>query len=191
MRRTAQLVAVLTTFVIGLAGCASGFPDDVAGGEATDDGGGALVPEDTPTGQARTETEQAESGTAALQPCELLTAEDLTALDLPTTEKEARNLGPARGCQWQKPHSDEPGHTVTLGIMDELSIDEVVSDTDPKPLTVGSHEAMRYTAGGSCGIAMAVTESSRVDVLGTSDGDLKRGCKVAKRAAKLVEQHLP
>jgi hypothetical protein len=189
VRRTAQFLAVLATCAIGLAGCASGSADDAARGEAAD---GGIFPEDPPSAQERAEsTEQAASGTSALQPCELLTAKDLAALDLPT-ETEEISLGAARGCQWQKPHSDEPGHTVTLAIMDALSIDEVVSDTAPKPLTVGSHDAMRYTDGaGGCGISIAVTESSRVDVFGTSDGNLKRGCKVVKRAAELVEQHLP
>jgi Protein of unknown function (DUF3558) len=189
VRRTAQLAAVLAACVIGLAGCASGSAGGAADGEAAD----GVFPEDSASAQERAEpTEQVESGTSALQPCELLTAEDLTALDLPT-ETEEISLGPARGCQWQRPHTaDKVGGTVTLAIMDALSIDEVVSDTAPKPLTVGSHDAMRYTDGaGGCGISIAVTESSRVDVFGTSDGNLKRGCKIAKRAAELVEQHLP
>lgn len=190
VRHTALLVAVFAICVIGLAGCAPGSAGGAAGAEGTDDG---VFPEDSPSAQEGAEpTEQAKSGTSALQPCELLTAEDLAALDLPT-ETEEISLGAARGCQWQRPHTaDKVGGTVTLAIMDALSIDEVVSHTNPKPLTVGSHDAMRYTDSiGGCGISIAVTESSRVDVFGTSDGNLKRGCKIAKRAAELVEQHLP
>jgi hypothetical protein len=124
----------------------------------------------------------------------VLTPQDLAALDVPAEPNDDGRLGGARYCRWQKPHSDTPGHTVGVGIFDELGIgeDEITSNTEPQPRTVGAHQAMQYTGGaGVCVVAIGVTESSRVDVSGVSDGDMKRACKVAKKAAKLVEPHLP
>jgi hypothetical protein len=118
---------------------------------------------------------------------------DLAALDVPTEPNhEDGRLGAARYCEWQKPSSDAPGHTIGVGIFDDLSIDEVVSEDEPVALKVGSHEAVQHRGTlGTYGVSIQVTESSLVDVLGTAQGNFKRGCKFAKEAAKLVEQHLP
>jgi hypothetical protein len=181
------VVTAIATLAIGLSGCSSETPGSAVPG-ATDGGGGAPPStDDTATPPSTEPSEDEDGGTAALEPCELLTAEDLTALGLPTDENQERDVGPARGCQWQASGS----HTVTVGVIDELGLDNVVSDTDVEQLTVGSHDAVRYSSGGTCGVAIAVTDSSRVDVLGTANGDMTRGCQVANQAAELVEPHLP
>ena len=188
MRRTALIVTFAAALAVGLAGCSSETPGDASPTENTGGENVPSFPEDTPTDEETTEPSEGDSGTADLQPCELLTAEDLAALGLPAEPLEEGELGPARTCQWQTSGS----HTVTVGVIDEFGIDEVQSENPPEPTTVGSHDAVRYEGlGGTCGVAIAVTESSRVDVLGIAGGDLAKGCDHASQAAALVEPKLP
>ncbi len=131
-------------------------------------------------------TDDPDSGTADLQPCDLLSAQDLTALGLPGCGVE-RDVGPARSCQWQTSGS----HTVSVGVIDELGIDGVRSDSTPAPLDVGSHRPVQYVGVlGTCAVAIEVTDSSRVDVLGSAGGDMTKACGFANQAAELVEPKL-
>ncbi|OLF07920.1 DUF3558 domain-containing protein [Actinophytocola xanthii] len=187
MRRTALLVTAAAMLVFGLVGCSEETAGDP--GASGDNGGLTDVPsfpEDTATSEAPTQPSEAESGTTDLQPCELLTDAEMAQLSLGAGNEA--EIGPARRCQWQASGQ----HTVTVGVIDELGIDEVVSTTEPEPTTVGGHDAVRYsTAGGVCALAIAVTESSRVDVSGVAGGDMTKACTVATRAAELVEPKLP
>lgn len=186
MKRSALLVAV-TALAIGLAGCSSETPGNATPGDDANGGSVPSFPEGSTTTDTPPETSTGGSGTADLQPCDLLSAEDLSALDLPASGEE-NELGPARTCQWQTSGS----HTVSVGVIDELGIDDVQSDSPPEPVTVGSHDAVQYVGVvGTCGVAIAVTESSRVDVLGTAGGDMTKACEVANQAAELVEPKLP
>lgn len=186
VRRSALLVTAIA-FAFALVGCSSETPGDARAG---DDGGDASVPafpEDPSTGETTSEPDEEEAGTADLEPCDLLEAQDLTALGLPS-ENDQQDIGPARGCQWQASGS----HTVTIGVIDELGIGEVQSQTTPEPKTVGGHDAVQYTGGaGVCAVAIAVSDSSRVDVSGVAGGDMTRACQVANQAAELVEPKLP
>jgi Protein of unknown function (DUF3558) len=186
VRHTAPLIAVVAACAIALVGCSSETPGEANPGDSTD---GGSVPSFEETGSTETPTEPSEdpgSGTGDLEPCELLSAQDASALGLPGQGEES-DVVSSRGCQWQTSGS----HTVTIGLFEDAGIGDVVSDTSPKPLTVGSHDAVEYTGGGTCGVAIAVTDSSRVDVLGTAGGDLTRACQVANQAAELVEPKLP
>ena len=184
MRRTALIV----TLAACLAGCSSELPGEASPMEPAGGGNVPSITDGTCSGEESAEPSEAESGTAELEPCELLTVEELTELGLPSVPVDEGELGPARRCQWQASGS----HTVSVGIMDELSIDQVQSENPPRPLTVGSHDAVEYEGVlGTCGVAIAVTDSSRVDVLGTAGGDLAKGCDHANQTAKLVEPKLP
>lgn len=190
MRRTALVAVTAALLVTGLVGCSSETPGAATpGGTPTAEPGGDGLPSfpetDTTTGSSST-TDGSGAGTEGLAACDLLTSAELGDLGLPPAG-EQRDVGPARGCQWQTSGS----HTLTVGVLDDLGTGEVVADATPEPLTVGSHQAVRYTSGGTCGMSVAVTDSSRVDVLGTAGGDLARACDVADQAARLVEPKLP
>ncbi|MCT2585923.1 DUF3558 domain-containing protein [Actinophytocola gossypii] len=172
---------------VGLSGCSSETPGNAS---PTENSGGNTpsFPEDSPTDEETTSPSESESGTTGLEPCELFTEQDLAALGLPSEPKEEEELGPARSCYWQTSGS----HLVGVGIIDELGIDQVQSETPPEPLTVGSHDAVQYTGAlDVCAVSIAVTDSSRVDVSSVAGGDMAKACDHAKQAAELVEPKLP
>jgi hypothetical protein len=188
VRRTALIVTFAAALAVGLAGCSSETPGNATPTETADGGSTPSFPDGTPTGEETTAPSDGDSGTADLEPCDLLTAEELTALGLPSEPFEEGELGPARRCQWQA----SGGNGLDVAVMDDLGIDEVQSENTPRPLTIGSHDAAEYDGVlGTCVVAMAVTDSSRVDVLGTAGGDMNKACDVANQAAKLVEPKLP
>jgi hypothetical protein len=67
-----------------------------------------------------------------------------------------------------------------------------VSKTKPRDLRIGSHAARQGTGGiSTCVVVLGVSETSRVDAVSTANGDVPKACRVAKRAAVLVEPKLP
>jgi uncharacterized protein DUF3558 len=177
------LVPVVAALALALAGCSQETPGDATAGGSTGKltlpGGNTEEPTETST------AEGGDSGTADLQPCDLLTSAEQAQFQLgPGAEDE---VGPARTCQWQS-----SGQTVTIGVIDALGLDQVQSSGPKTPMKVGSHDAVQYTGGvASCAVAIAVTDTSRVDVAGAAGGDEAKACSVAKQAAALVEPKLP
>ncbi len=181
----APLVAVVAVLAVCLAGCSQQTPGDATAADATNrptiptgDTSTAPPPESTGSGTG--------SGTAALRPCDLLSSADQATFDVgPGVEEK---IGSARACQWQA----SGRHTITVGIFDDLGLDDVVSSGATTPMKVGSHAAVQASGGVStCAIAIGVTDSSRVDVSGVAGGDMTAACAVAKQAAELVEPKLP
>lgn len=192
MKRTAPPMLVLVTCFLGIVGCAAESSGNASADDPKDwwssDGSDVTQFPETSSAAPTASSPQVESGTAALQPCELLTAEDLAALGLPSLPRDKGPMGPARHCQWQTSGS----HTVSVGVTDDLDIDQVQSEKPPAPLAVGSHDAVQYVGlAGTCGVAIAVTDSSRVDVLRVAGGDMTKACNHANQAAELVETKLP
>lgn len=181
------LVPVVTLLALGLVGCSETTPGTAVSGDQQPDA--PTIPGDTGTSEPTEPTESTgggDSGTADLQPCDLLASSEQASLNLgPGVEDE---LGPARACQWQASGQ----HTITIGVIDELGLDDVVSGGAKQPTRVGAHDAVQYKAAlGVCAFAIGVTDSSRVDVSGVARGDEARACAVAKQAAELVEPKLP
>jgi hypothetical protein len=180
------LVPMVAVLALGLVGCSEETPGDATAGDAT---GRPTIPTeggDTGTDEPTETSEAGGSGTADLQPCDLLTSAEQATFNLGAGAED--ELGPARTCQWQA--SGE--HTITIGVIDDLGLDDVQSSGATQPMKVGSHDAVQYTAGVSaCAIAIAVTDTSRVDVSGVAGGDTTKACAVAKQAAQVVEPKLP
>lgn len=188
MRRAALVVTFAAALAVGLSGCSSETPGNASLTEATDGGGVQSFPMGTPADDGTAEPSETGSGTASLKPCELLTTADLTTLGLPGEPVAEGRLGPARRCQWQASGS----HGLDIAVMDYLGIDQVQSETPPEPLTVGSHDAVKVTGALEvCAVAIAVTDSSRVDMVGSANGDLNMACDLANQAAERVEPRLP
>lgn len=181
------LVATVVAFAALLAGCS----------EST---GGSPTPGDEPPNQSVTtepsteETTTSEPGTeggiAELQPCEVLDAADLSALQL--TGGEELKLGGARVCEYRREGATiNESFTVGLGILDDQGLDDLNAPTiEPLP-KIGSHEAVSFVDEiGNCGVAIGVGDSSRVETSATG-GDQQQACQLASQLATLVEPRLP
>lgn len=177
------MVAVLA---LGLVGCSEETPGDATAGDSTNRPTIPTEGGDTGTDEPTGTSESGGSGTADLQPCDLLSSSDQATFGVgPGVEDE---VGPARACQWQASGK----HTITIGVIDDLGLDEVQSSGPTQSMKIGSHDAVQYTGGVSaCAFAIGVTDSSRVDVTGVANGDETKACTVAKQAAQLVEPKLP
>jgi hypothetical protein len=181
------LVSVVAVLALGLARCSEKTPGEATSGGGTDRP--TIPPGDTGQSEPSAPTEPSEggdSGTAELQPCDLLSSTEKATLDLgPGAEEE---IGIARACQWQASGQ----HTITIGVFDDIGLDDVQSNGAKQPTTVGSHDAVQYAGPlDACAIAIGVTDTSRVDVSGVAGDDATRACSVAKQAAELVEPKLP
>lgn len=129
---------------------------------------------------------------ASVEPCELLNSSAQSALGI-TEERGEDELGGARVCGWRvRKATAAESFTYTVAIYESAGLTDIVSDGAVKPMKVGSREAAESlrSAGGGCAISLAVTESSRVDVLAVG-GDGAKLCAPALEAAKLVEPELP
>lgn len=144
-------------------------------------GAGTETPQPTPSSRT------SDPATLALQPCDLLTAAQVTALGSGGPGKQ-EDVGLARTCA----RNVSGSHQFSIAIFDTLGLDDVVSDTPVKPLNVGSHRAVLATGGiSACAIVLGVTKTSRVDVSSAANGDTKRACRISKQVAGLVEPRVP
>jgi hypothetical protein len=129
--------------------------------------------------------------TAAVQPCDLISASDATELQL--TKGGPLSEGAARACTWSKPvdTNGQNGYTVEIGVRDNQS----VSTFDSGGFTVtqdniGRHQGIQAVGGGGCFVVIGVGTSSRVDVF-VSTTDSTAAIQFANQVAKVVEPHLP
>ncbi len=130
------------------------------------------------------------AGLGAIEACDLLTAEEASALGVPPAGRPDEIAG-LRSCDWATPEG-----VVSTTIDEELGIDELVltgasSVTD---VAIGSHQAKRAveTSGpGYCDVFFAVGESANVSVSALYLNDTPRACAVADQAAALIEPKLP
>jgi hypothetical protein len=180
------LVPILAAVALFLAGCADETPGDAKPGDGGATGLPTLPTEDTTDPTEPSEDPGSGSGTADLQPCDMLTSADLSQLQLTGGTEEV--VGPERSCNWKKSGS----YSVSVGIVDELGLDDVQSSGPTKRMKVGSHDAVQSTGGiSTCAINIGVTDTSRVDAISTANGDEAKACSVAKQVADLVEPKLP
>jgi hypothetical protein len=167
---------VVAALLAGLCACASQAPASQADGASAPSTSVEQITDDSTTGGAGAET-------TALNACDLLTPDELAELEVG---------GPPRSsdssvCRWSG-----ADYEVGVTVLPDLAIDEIQSTTDLEPLTIGSHDAVRYTGKfDSCLVALELTDTSVVNTLSTAPGNLKKACKLAKKAAKAVEPELP
>lgn len=181
------LLVPIAAAALVLAGCSQETAGDATPGN---DGGSTDRPilpgEPAPTSEpSEPSGDPGDSGTTNLQPCELLSGDDQTQLQVEGgTEVE----GSDPSCEWKKSGS----YTVAVDLVNELGLDDVQSSSPTKSMTIGSHDAVQFTgAATGCGVALGVTETSRVDVLSAASSDQAKACDIAKQAAELVEPKLP
>jgi hypothetical protein len=135
----------------------------------------------------------AEPNTTTLDPCALITAEELA--EVGDFESEYKEGGGARYCVWQEGfESGGSGFSFSVGVRDSQGID-TVNDIGGgvHPTAVNQRPAVTTEdpKSGDCTLAVEVSDSSRVDVtvLGEDgDGD---SCGIAKVIAEIFEPRLP
>lgn len=183
-----RLLAAIAFAALVLAGCSEETPGDATPGDGGATGRPTLPTEGTtdPTNPSDTEDPGGGSGTADLQPCDMLTGDEQNQLQVTGGTEEV--IAQQRTCEWKKSGS----YTVAVGIADDYGLDDVQSSSPTKSMKVGSHDAVQSTGGASsCAVNIGVTDTSRVDVISAANGDVAKACSVAKQAADLVEPKLP
>jgi hypothetical protein len=150
----------------------------------------------TPTSGSSVPTSGSDSasGLEKIKPCDLLTEAEVTSLGL-TYPGEAAQVASSDGCEWTKSGSGglRAGIRTKSGVKD-LNLDgEKITD-----IKVGRYGAKKVEAADQakhlCTIAISVSESSSVTVIGniglTSD-DTAAACQRASKAAELIAPKLP
>ncbi len=133
---------------------------------------------------------------AEVDPCALLTEE--IAVEVGVEDVGAgRPSKISRGCGWFVDNWGQEGdaYTVAISVDETRGLDDLPSDLDRTPLTVGSREAVQVETYDVCSIIMYVSESSRADASAvgsdTSTLDEFDSCRMALRLAELIEPALP
>ena len=124
-----------------------------------------------------------------LDPCRLLTSAEVGQFGAATGE--ATVLADTPACQWIFPD----GRVVDVGLDDRNGVGALVVGAGKLTMTVvGQHDARQVAenAGpGVCVVSLAVTPSSRVDVVAVVVMDTAAACGIANQVAKFVEPRLP
>jgi len=127
---------------------------------------------------------------AAIQACDLLTAQELGSLGVPAQGRPETILG-LRRCDW----GDHEGGVAT-GIDEQSGIDKLnlVDASSVTNVTIGRHRAKRAvedSGPGYCDVHFAVGDTASVTVQALYLKDTPRACAAADRAAAFVEPKLP
>ncbi|WP_110079405.1 DUF3558 domain-containing protein [Actinokineospora spheciospongiae] len=136
-----------------------------------------------------------DGGLDTLDPCDLLTPAAKTALGV-TGPPEPDETRIAKLCQFTvAKETAAESYALTVAIYPKLGIDKVNFINEKKSLTIGSHRAIQgygSATSNACAVALEVTATSRVDVLGSGGGGPPGSiCPQVLDAAKLVEPELP
>lgn len=181
-------VAVAALLIL-LAGCSErteGSP--TAGGTPTSQSQTTeRSTEETTTGSSEPGTED---GLAAIKPCDLLADDEVASLQL--TPEGEETVGSARVCNYRRegPTINE-SFAVGVALYDDQGLDDLNAENIQPLPNIGSHEAASYTElSGACGIAVVVSDTSRVNVSSTG-GDVQQGCQLTTQLATAVEPKLP
>ncbi|SDL53610.1 Protein of unknown function [Lentzea albidocapillata subsp. violacea] len=147
------------------------------------------------TGEATpTSGSSSASGLEAVKPCDLLTEAEVTSLGLNSPGK-AEQVASSDGCNWTKSGAGglRTGIRTKTGVAD-LSLDgEKITD-----IKVGKYDAKKVEAADRakhlCTIAISVSESSSVVVIGNiglTSEDTAAACERSSKAAELIAPKLP
>lgn len=191
VRRSALVLAVAATALVSLTGCTSSTPGTATpSGEPT--AGSSPSMSTQPSKPTKSTSQPADSPLADRSPCDLLTASAASALKVKDSGSEEK-IGRGRACLWTIPaESSRDRASLTISIFDTLGVKDIVAKGEIKTIAnVGKHEARQYVGtAGNCVFSIAVSATTRVDVL-SSSLNFEKSCVIAEEAAKLVEPELP
>ncbi|HEX6357749.1 DUF3558 family protein [Actinophytocola sp.] len=183
-----QVVTVTVVALLALlAGCSQQMEGSPAPGDDSSNPTATTEPstEETPSSEPSSKPSLAD-----LQPCDVIEASDLASLQLTSGREE--KAGGARVCLWRREGATiNDSYTVSLGLLNDQGLDDLNAPTiEPLP-KLGSHEAVSFVDSlGTCGIAIAVGDSSRAET-SASGGDQQQACQLAAQLATFLERRLP
>ncbi|MFD4675813.1 DUF3558 domain-containing protein [Lentzea sp. NPDC058450] len=175
---------ILIATTIGLAVLTAGCTGTTGNANPTTTSGGA-----TPTSGSGTA-----SGLESVKPCDLLTEAEVTSLGL-TYPGKAAQVGTSDGCGWNVSGNGglRAGIRTSSGVKDlNLQGDKI------SQIKVGKYDATKVEAQDNakhlCTIAISVSESSSVTVIGNltvTSEDTAAACERATKGAELIASKLP
>lgn len=179
--------AGLVSIAILLAGCGGTAPGTPTAARSAEP---ATQSPSEPSEPTVTTSESSGSGLTELDPCTLVSPDQLAGLGF-TRPGEAQTALEAEMCTWAG-----SGRSVSVALDPSNSVDELNtgSATSVEEITVGSHDGRRVleTSGpGFCSIDIAVTESSSATVTGIDFDGTQLACDTAMQVATIVEPKLP
>lgn len=146
-------------------------------------GGGLGV--NTPSASSTTSasaSSNASNPVAAIDPCTLLSQDDVTKLGL--TSRGPEDTAKSRGCGWQK----GPSYAVGIYADPSQGIDDLRAGNSTT-VSMSSHDAIQTANGIDCLVDLAITKTSSVGVsIEVSSGN---ACGIATQYATLIEPKLP
>lgn len=120
-----------------------------------------------------------------LDPCTLLSSAEVATLAVKPGTSEG-----TQGCRWRAVSQGD--YTIQVDVYDDLGIKDAQATGEIKPIAnVGKHKAIQFPYGGTCTIALEITNTSRVDVAASAGSTVEKGCELAARVAPMVEPKLP
>lgn len=176
------LFAALTVGALALSACA--------------DEPGVAAPSPSESSNNTATGAPTEAPTARLDPCSFLSPAELK--DFGTFENgHVLNMGGARGCAWHMPESIPFKYrfSIDVGIRDRQGIKEAndAGGGIQKGEMGSGRKAVLIPATrlGGCILALAVSETSRVDVAANGVRDSKKACDIVSQVADIVDPKLP
>ncbi len=180
VRSGAAVAVLLLGMVSGCSGEEQGHaqPQELPNGSSSD------TPTAAPTSSA--------SLGSSLEPCDLLSAEDLA--EAGKFESRYEEGGGARSCYWKNSFENGgDGFTFTVSVRDLQSIEQMndlgagvqQTEVNQRPAAISKNAEF-----GSCTVGMKLDDVSRVDV-GVPRTEEDDACEIAEVIAGLVEPYLP
>jgi hypothetical protein len=124
---------------------------------------------------------------AAIDPCALLTGSEIQQFGLQPNGRDT--AGGGRACSWYK----NLQYTVGIEVFDHAGLAQL--STTGRTITdhpVGSHDGrLVLSTGGGCGVFLAITKTSMVDVDTAGSPSDTQSCQLAEQYATFVEPRLP
>ncbi|MGH3624218.1 MAG: DUF3558 family protein [Sciscionella sp.] len=185
MKRLVMLTPLLAALVAGATACDSATQGQAQPVVSTPGSPGTGGPSRPPSATANSSSQASKgSGTLAeIDACKLITQQEGQKYQINRVERV--NLGGARGCQYLTAASK---FGLTLGVRENQGIADFNEDYGKTiDTTVGNYPAkQQLTPGGGCLIAIAFTESSRIDIDVSASGKQEKACKLSREFAVLV-----
>jgi hypothetical protein len=175
IRRSLTLPA-LATAVLGITACSGGV------GDVTN----TTTPSASVTsGNTGSPSGNASDPLASLDPCSLLTSEQVGQLGL--TPQGPKTVASARGCSWAK----GPTYVIGIHFIEGKGLDDPNDGTGQNTkISLPDHDAVETDKGSGCGVEIAITRTSFVFVQ-ASEGGGPNECPISQQYATLIEPKLP
>ena len=181
MRMAAVGAFLLLPTVSGCSTTESGF--------ANSQTSSSVSPGETQT----TVSSSAKPSSSLIDPCELLSEEDLA--EVGKFKSEYKEGGGARYCVWQEDfESSGSGFSFSVGVRDFQGIDavnDIGGGVNPTEVNQRPAVTTEDPKTGDCTLAVEISDSSRIDVTILGEDGAGDSCEIAEVIAGLVEPHLP